>query len=134
MTYNTTIRRFKILGVCDNINECDCCGKTELQKTVAIENLENGEIKYFGTTCAMQPAKGFEFEKKEMNKVISDFKRKQQRVWSKARVIYKAEGGKFEPIMEMHPVLKTMGVVGLRVADTARFDQICKEFGNIQTI
>jgi hypothetical protein len=63
MSNTATARQFKILGICDNVNACDCCGKTELQKTVAIENCETGSIGYFGTTCAMQPSKCFGFEK-----------------------------------------------------------------------
>ena len=40
----------KILGFTEEINNCDCCGKSELKGTVAINF--DGDIKYFGRTCA----------------------------------------------------------------------------------
>lgn len=69
---------FKILAVVDDVNCCECCGKTDLLRTVAIENLTTGEIKYFGTTCALQPVKGFGIEKKEIAKEIRLLEEKQQ--------------------------------------------------------
>jgi hypothetical protein len=41
----------KYKGIVDNVNDCDCCGKTGLVKTVALETSE-GEIVYYGVTCA----------------------------------------------------------------------------------
>ena len=90
----TTERQFKILGICDNINTCDCCGKQNLQKTVAIESLETGEIGYFGTSCATRPAKCFGFEKKEITYALSFFKAKSEAYYSKVSRIYKERGGK----------------------------------------
>ena len=40
----------KVLGIVDNVNTCDCCGKTGLERTVAIDL--NGDVVYYGTTCA----------------------------------------------------------------------------------
>lgn len=39
----------KILAFTEEINNCDCCGKSELKGTWAVE-LE-GNIFYFGSTC-----------------------------------------------------------------------------------
>lgn len=41
----------KILGVNDEQTTCDCCGKTNLKKTVVIEK-EDGSIVRYGTACA----------------------------------------------------------------------------------
>lgn len=41
----------KILGITEDRTECDCCGKTDLKRTVAIEH-EDGRIGYYGTSCA----------------------------------------------------------------------------------
>ena len=41
----------EIKGITDSVTTCDCCGKTNLKRTVAIET-ENGEIVYYGTSCA----------------------------------------------------------------------------------
>ncbi len=42
--------RIRFLGNTDEITTCDCCGKSNLKSTVAIEN--NGDVLHFGTTCA----------------------------------------------------------------------------------
>lgn len=51
--------RFQILGVNDDRDSCECCGKQGLKRVVWIQDNELSEIKHFGTVCATQPAKGF---------------------------------------------------------------------------
>lgn len=41
---------FKIIGFTDKINDCDCCGKTELKGTYCI-SIDGNEF-YYGSTCA----------------------------------------------------------------------------------
>lgn len=41
---------FKILGYDDSVNECDCCGKSNLKMTVVVE--VNGEVMHYGCVCA----------------------------------------------------------------------------------
>jgi hypothetical protein len=41
----------KALGTDDSVNTCECCGKTNLKFTVAIE-LDCGEIVHYGSVCA----------------------------------------------------------------------------------
>lgn len=41
----------KILGITDEVNTCDCCGRTNLKKTVAME-FEAGGMVHYGTDCA----------------------------------------------------------------------------------
>lgn len=41
---------FKILGITDERTACECCGKTGLKKTVALD--KDGVVVYFGTDCA----------------------------------------------------------------------------------
>lgn len=36
----------------DEVNTCDCCGKTPLKSTVAFECQETGETLHFGSVCA----------------------------------------------------------------------------------
>lgn len=43
--------KFKMLGISDK-PECDCCGKKNLKSSVVLENLDSGEIVYFGVDCA----------------------------------------------------------------------------------
>lgn len=42
---------FKLLGITDEISTCDCCGRTNLKCTVALES-EAGEILHYGRDCA----------------------------------------------------------------------------------
>jgi hypothetical protein len=130
---STTARQFKILGICDNINACDCCGKTDLQKTVAIENCETGVIGYFGTTCAMQPSKCFGFEKREINSALSHFKARQQSYYAKVSRIYKERGGKRIQV-EYAKNLYGWPLYESRYEDLALRDAIIAELGPIATI
>ncbi|MGC0155724.1 hypothetical protein ACPRNU_24960 [Chromobacterium vaccinii] len=41
---------FTILGYEEAVNSCDCCGKSELKGTFAVQR-ENGDILYFGSVC-----------------------------------------------------------------------------------
>lgn len=43
----------KQLGTDDSVNACDCCGKTGLKFTFAVE-LESGEIAHYGSTCVVR--------------------------------------------------------------------------------
>jgi hypothetical protein len=41
----------RIMGISDDVTTCECCGRSELRKTVALGD-ENGGIKYYGCDCA----------------------------------------------------------------------------------
>lgn len=41
---------FKIIGFTDKVNECDCCGRTELKGTYCI-SIDGNEF-YYGSSCA----------------------------------------------------------------------------------
>lgn len=45
----------KILGITDERNTCECCGKQRLKRTVAIDF--DGDVRYYGTTCAAKALK-----------------------------------------------------------------------------
>jgi len=51
------IKRFTYLGTSDEVDACDCCGKSDLKSTVAIQDNDSGETLYFGTTCAARALK-----------------------------------------------------------------------------
>jgi hypothetical protein len=42
---------YKFCGTTDEITTCDCCGKSNLKKTVVLQN-ENGDYLYYGVDCA----------------------------------------------------------------------------------
>lgn len=132
MTEPTAARRFRIKAICDDVSSCECCGKTGLKRTVAIEDSESGEIRYFGTTCAMQPVKGFGIEKAEMARSMSAFKTAQSNLWSKARRIYRERGGKFVPVYEEHPLGLGLVQTGLKFETQELFNAICAELGGVK--
>lgn len=51
--------RFQVIGVNDDKDFCECCGRSGLKRVVWIQDEESGEIKHFGTTCATSPKHGF---------------------------------------------------------------------------
>ena len=85
---------FKILGICDNVNVCECCGKKNLKKTIAIEFLETSEIKYFGCVCAKQPIKGFDI--KEIKRAENNYNNIVKDSWAMTYREYKRQGGTFK--------------------------------------
>jgi hypothetical protein len=48
---NVKTKLFRVLGSDDSVNTCDCCGKTGLKATFAIEMIETGEILRYGSVC-----------------------------------------------------------------------------------
>lgn len=88
------MNRFQVVGVNDDKDFCECCGKKGLKRVVFIRDNETGEVKHFGTTCATAPAKGFNVER-EVKAAIDTFKRKQEAIAWAARRDYKAKGGQY---------------------------------------
>jgi len=43
---------YRVLGTTEEVTSCDCCGRANLQQTVALECLYTAALVYFGTTCA----------------------------------------------------------------------------------
>lgn len=41
----------QVLGTADNVNACECCGRTGLKHTVAL-SIDSGAPVYFGVVCA----------------------------------------------------------------------------------
>lgn len=63
----------RILGINDEVTTCDCCGKVNLKRTVAIE-LEDGEIVRYGVDCASRVFKARVFGNKMVNPSASSIK------------------------------------------------------------
>ena len=105
--------RFKVLGINDDRNFCECCGKSGLQRVVWIEDTETGEVKHFGTSCAAKPAKGFDCTN-EIKEAIKSVTRKIKNI--EIRHSYKALGGKWL----LHPTEKHT----LVVADGPLWDKL----------
>jgi len=69
----------KILGTSGDITSCECCGKSNLKKTVVIEFDQDG-IKHYGTSCAAR-ALGLKgtYTAKDADKLIRDYSVKLER-------------------------------------------------------
>ncbi|MEU5060097.1 MULTISPECIES: hypothetical protein [unclassified Streptomyces] len=53
----TAVAQFTVKGVVDYCTVCECCGRTNLKRTVALmpldcEGNEEGQVSYYGTQCA----------------------------------------------------------------------------------
>jgi hypothetical protein len=46
------MRNLTALGWTEEVTACDCCGKSELSGTMALECQEAGEVVYYGSVCA----------------------------------------------------------------------------------
>jgi hypothetical protein len=62
-----------ILGTTDEVNTCDCCGRTDLKDTVALEDDQTGAILYYGCVCAAKkqnvPSKQIKSEAKKADDI-----------------------------------------------------------------
>jgi hypothetical protein len=52
----TTMKKFTIQGITDEVDTCECCGRKNLKRTVALAD-EHGLVTFFGTECAAQALK-----------------------------------------------------------------------------
>ena len=122
-TTNTNANRFIVKGVNDEKETCECCGKNGLKRVVWIEDTETGEIKHFGTTCALKPAKGFQSDA-EIKRAIRKFEDDEKSLWAWAAMVYRKAGGKYQA----HPTDKYCVIP----ADQALYDQCAKECREIR--
>ena len=87
---------------------CQCCGKQKLKRVVWIRNDTTGETKHFGTTCALDPDKGFGIEK-DIKKAV----KKANDIVQQAHREYRQQGGGY-----------TQGECGFTPTNLALFTQI----------
>lgn len=88
--------RFEVVGVNDERDFCECCGKAGLKRVVWIRDTESGDVMHFGTSCATSPAKGFNLDT-EVKKAISVFQSRERAFNAAVYQTYKREGGKYVP-------------------------------------
>lgn len=113
--------RFLVKGINDEASFCECCGKSGLQRVVWIEDLETGEVKHFGTSCAMKPAKGFDCLE-EIKSAIKQAKEDEKRIVASAMYRYRrVHGG------QMIAGRMPDGSPCATVADRALWEQCLKE-------
>lgn len=89
-----TANRFQVVGVNDERDYCECCGKKGLKRVVWIRDIETDEVRHFGTTCANAPAKGFDLAD-EIKRAAAQFASLEQTRTYYATQQYRREGGKY---------------------------------------
>lgn len=52
------INDYNILGVNDDRDYCELCGKTNIARVVWLENKETGQVQHLGTSCAAKLLSG----------------------------------------------------------------------------
>jgi hypothetical protein len=87
--------RYQVLEITDAKDFCQCCGKKGLKLVVFIEDTETGEVKHFGTSCAVAPAKGFNVER-EVKRAVAAAKNRAQAIASVTSHAYRKAGGKYK--------------------------------------
>lgn len=95
--------KFKVLGVNDDRDTCECCGKSNLKKVVWVENTETSEVKHFGVNCAQNPEKGF--DKQAVLKEIKKYESLVESCWFQAHRQYKASGGQYDVFMPSYKMV-----------------------------
>ncbi|MGA5726563.1 hypothetical protein ACPCHQ_21765 [Ralstonia thomasii] len=85
--------RYQVVDVNDSRDFCECCGKTGLKRVVFILDAETGQVRHFGTSCAVAPAKGFGVGQ-EIKVAIARFSSRVVAINQMAYRAYKRLGGK----------------------------------------
>jgi predicted metal-binding protein len=44
-------KQYTFIGTTDEINQCGCCGRTDLKGTKVLKDNESGEFVFFGSVC-----------------------------------------------------------------------------------
>lgn len=106
----TAFRMFRVLGTTEEVDSCDCCGKTNLKSTVELMELdaEGNEASsspvYFGVTCA---ARAMRREVKEIRREITAA----ERVKHEARMAaMRAKQDRYMAAWVAHLVARTGGM------------------------
>lgn len=58
----------QVLGITDERTSCDCCGKSDLKRTVALQ-FGDADPVFYGTTCA---ARALKWSVKEVQQAVRD--------------------------------------------------------------
>lgn len=88
--------RFQVVGVNDDRDYCECCGRKGLKRVVWVRDIETDEVKHFGTTCALAPSKSFGIDS-EVRDAIRNYETGLKVRWAIAHKEYRAAGGEYGP-------------------------------------
>jgi len=123
-------KRIKIVGISKDVDTCECCGRTNLTKTVMLVDLDapqganNDNVMYFGTTCAVNADKYDNLEamkqaKRDVAKAVDTAKQREIEEARRAVTI--------QVLRENLPAwMEFKGCVGVTFEEL--FDRICLKF------
>lgn len=80
-TETINLKKIEVIGITTDFNMCECCGKTDLTKTVSILDKDSGITLHFGVVCASKADKYDTLEaaniaKQEVSKAVRNFDNK----------------------------------------------------------
>jgi hypothetical protein len=64
--------RFKVVAITDERTTCECCGRTNLRRTVGLRPVDGGEVVFYGTTCAAYAMLGRKLDRTRADNYISE--------------------------------------------------------------
>lgn len=67
------MKKYQRLGVTDERDGCECCGRYGLKKVVALKDSESGDVVYFGSSCAAR-AEGWGTKASDGPKMLTKLK------------------------------------------------------------
>ncbi|OQB12810.1 MAG: hypothetical protein BWY15_02104 [Firmicutes bacterium ADurb.Bin193] len=87
-----SLKKIQVLGVTRDFTTCECCGKSDLSKTIEILDTNSGVVLHFGATCAVKADKydtldAMKESKKEISKAVRKY---DDRIKSAHIMTYKA--------------------------------------------
>lgn len=103
----------EILGIEEAITTCDCCGKSNLKRTVAVS--VNGDIRHYGCVCATRHTG------KTSKQINSDIKARHQASVKAAKAEFYPIFDKFSPVLEAkRNEARSLGLSGAKFAEYCR--------------
>lgn len=71
---------YKMIGITDEVTSCDCCGRTNLKRTIVLEREEDGVIVYFGSQCG---ARAVGWKTKDFERAAKDAQAERRKaIWN----------------------------------------------------
>ena len=81
-SFQTILTHYLYIGMTDSVTACDCCGRSDLKRTMALYDAVLGEEVYFGTSCG---ARALSMPVKVLNAEINAIERRRVEEANRAR-------------------------------------------------
>jgi len=88
-----TAKTYTFIGTTGDVTECGCCGRSDLKKTIVLQDNDTREYVFFGAVCG---AKAQGWTVKEFNSVANQAQKERERAASERR-------NKITMLVQKHP-------------------------------